>query len=174
MFPSANGVECDQMKCCLLKTLMVSFALLFIHSPVLAQRTPNHPVNLEVHGQVRYAETKNPAVNILVRLENFSGGVAGQILTDREGKFVFSGLASTQYILTIHAPGFRDFQQSIDLLTQTSDFVYAYLSRDGGRVTSNRVGYIDANVPTNARKEFEKGQGALAEPKKKGDCYPAL
>jgi tetratricopeptide (TPR) repeat protein len=155
------------MKLCLLKALSIGFAALLLHSSVLAQRTATHPVTLEVHGQVRYGDTRTPAANIIVRLETFSGGVTGQILTDREGKFLFSGLASTQYILTIHAPGYRDFQQSIDLLTATSDFVYAYLSRERGREPSMRVGYIDANVPDNARKEFEKGQAALSEQKNK-------
>lgn len=157
------------MKFCLLKALSITFAVLFVHSFALAQRTtttPTHPVNLVVHGQVRYADTRNPAANILVRLDSFSGGATGQILTDREGKFVFSGLASTQYILTIHAEGYRDFQQSIDLLTATSDFVYAYLSRERGR-EMKRVAYIDANVPESAQKEFEKGQIALVEQQKK-------
>jgi tetratricopeptide (TPR) repeat protein len=122
-------------------------------------------VSLEVHGQVRYAETKNPAANVLVRLESFSGGVIGQILTDRDGKFLFSGLASTQYILSIHALGYRDFQQSIDLLTATSDFVYAYLAREPEKHGKLAVGYIDANIPEKACKEFEMGQAALADKK---------
>lgn len=151
---------------CLHKIWPLVFAVVFIHSPASAQRnTPIHPVSLVVHGQVRYADTRAPAGNILVRLESFNGGVAGQVLTDREGKFVFSSLASTQYTLTVHAPGYRDFQQSIDLLTQTSDLVYAYLSPEPGREVKH-LAYIDANVPERARKEFERGQIAAADPKK--------
>lgn len=154
------------MKFCLLKTLSFGVVLL-IYPAVSAQRTtPTHPVNLQVHGQVRYADSRMPAANILVRLESFSGGISGQILTDRDGKFLFSGLAATQHTLTIHAPGYRDFQQAIDLLTQTSEFVYAYLAPERGRATVRHIGYIDANVPERARKEFERGQIAAADPKK--------
>lgn len=149
------------------KGVAVLLAVLMVQASAAAQRTTaTHPVSLAVHGQVRYGDTGTPAANVLVRLESFSGGVTGQMLTDREGKFVFSGLASTQYILTIHAAGYKDFQQSIDLLTATSDFVYAHLARERQSVTK-RVGYIDANVPENAQKEFEKGQIALEEQKKK-------
>jgi tetratricopeptide (TPR) repeat protein len=154
------------MKFCLLKILLISFVVLLFPAFGLAQRTPIHPVTLEVHGQVRYAETKTPAAHILVRLDTFGGGMVAQILTDREGKFLFSGLASTQYTVTIHAPGYKDVQQMIDLLTATSDFVYVYLARELPRISSIKIGYIDANVPEEARKEFEKGHVALAEQKK--------
>ena len=156
------------MKFCLLKPLLIGFVVLLIHPPGMAQRTtPTHPVNLEVHGQVRYAETKRPAANIVVRLESFSGGMVGQVLTDREGKFLFSSLASTQYILTIHAPDYQDVHQSIDLLTATSEYVNVYLSPEPVRKSSTRARYIDASVPEQARKEFENGQAALAAQNKK-------
>jgi len=151
------------MKSLFHSAMLVSLILLSSGTDALAQRTPIHPVSLEIHGQVRYADSKTPAANVIVRLESFSGGMIGQILTDRQGKFLFSGLASTQYILTIHAPGYLDVQNSIDLLTATSDYVNAYLTRQPERQVSRSVGYLDANVPGPARKEFEKAQAALTE-----------
>lgn len=153
------------MKKALCKLSALSLLLLFAGS-VYAQRTAVHPVSLEVHGQVRYSENRAPAPNIIVRLETFSGGMAGQMLTDRQGKFAFSGLAAMQYVLTIHAPGYHDVTQSIDLLTTTSDFVYAYLvpTPEGRKITS-AIGYVDANVPESARKEFEKGLAAVTDKK---------
>ncbi|HEY6232247.1 MAG TPA: tetratricopeptide repeat protein [Pyrinomonadaceae bacterium] len=147
-----------------LKVSAFGLVLLLAHAAA-AQRTAIHPISLEVHGQVRYTESRAPAANILVRLETFSGGVTGQMLTDRQGKFTFSGLASMQYVLTIHAPGYHDVTQSVDLLTATSDFVYAYLVPAANSREKTTVGYVDANVPEKARKEFEKGQAAVAEKK---------
>jgi Flp pilus assembly protein TadD len=142
------------------------FAAGFLPAESFAQRTTaTHPVSLEVYGQARYGDTKGPAGNILVRLETFGGGVAGQILTDRDGKFRFSGLASQQYVLVIHAAGYNDFRQPIDLLTQTSDYVSVFLVPEE-RLTETRrtlrsIGYVDASVPVEARKEFEKAQTAF-------------
>jgi tetratricopeptide (TPR) repeat protein len=151
-----------------MKPLILGVSLLFIagflaHNSVKAQRTTaTHPVSLEVYGQARYGDNRAPAANILVRLETFGGGVVGQILTDRDGKFRFSGLASTQYTLFIHAAGYADFRQAIDLLTQTSDYVNVFLVPEEQlsetRKTLRSVGYIDASVPIEARKEFEKAQ----------------
>lgn len=127
-------------------------------------RTSPHPVKIVLHGSVRFADIRRPAANILVRLENFNGGIAAQMLTDRDGRFRFSGLASRQYTLTVRAQGYKDAYQSIDLLTATSDFVNIDLSPDSQAAITSRktIAYIDATVPAAARKEFEKGEDALA------------
>ena len=150
-----------------MKTLVLGafllFASAFAPDEAYGQRTtPTHPVSLEVYGQARFGDTRAPAGNILVRLETFGGGVVGQILTDHDGKFRFSGLASQQYNLIIHTPGYSDFRQSIDLLTQTSDYVNVFLVPDEQpsetRRTLRSIGYVDASVPAEARREFEKAQ----------------
>lgn len=149
---------------------LVSFSV--INNRVQAQQEPGmrsnpHPVKIELHGTVRYADIRRPAANILVRLENFNGGIAAQMLTDRDGRFRFSGLASRQYMLTVRAAGYRDAYQGVDLLTATSDFVNIELNPEvvAPRVHKRTIAYIDASVPANARKEFEKGEEALAEKK---------
>ena len=126
-------------------------------------RSSPHPVKIELHGNVRYSDLRRPAANILVRLENFNGGIAAQMLTDRDGRFRFSGLASRQYTLTVRAQGYKDAFQTIDLLTTTSDFVNIDLSPDFTAPNRSRrtIAYIDANVPAGARKEFEKGEEYL-------------
>jgi Flp pilus assembly protein TadD len=127
-------------------------------------RTSPHPVKIELHGNVRYADVRQPAANVLVRLENFNGGIAAQMLTDRDGRFRFSGLASRQYTLTVRAQGYKDAYQTIDLLTTTSDYVNIDLSPDSPVPSKPKrtLAYIDATVPADARKEFEKGEAALA------------
>lgn len=126
-------------------------------------RTSPHPVRIELHGIVRYANSRQPAANIMVRLDNSNGGVAAQMLTDRDGRFLFSGLASRQYSLTVHAEGYRDSFQMIDLLTATSDYVNIDLVPDVVMAPRPKriFAYIDASVPASARKEFEKGVAAL-------------
>ncbi len=148
----------------------VASLLVFGSSTTRAQQEPGlrsspHPVKIELHGTVRFADRRGPAANILVRLENFNGGIAAQMLTDRDGRFRFSGLASRQYTLTVRAQGYKDAFQTVDLLTTTSDFVNIDLSPDSTAPAKPKrtLAYIDATVPPAARKEFEKGEAALAE-----------
>jgi tetratricopeptide (TPR) repeat protein len=100
-------------------------------------------------------------------LDNFNGGVAAQMLTDRDGRFRFSGLASRQYSLTVHAQGYKDAYQVVDLLTTTSDYINVDLAPDSplGPKPRRSIAYVNANVPPAARKEFESGEDALSEKK---------
>ena len=146
--------------------LVLAFTAL---SAVQAQRS-SRPVSVEVHGQVRNAQGGTSAENVLVRLESFRGGLIGEVRTDRMGKFRFSGLVPDQYVVSVHSPGFKDTQQQVDLQTATSDYVQLQLVPDKSaapEATESRTGTISANVPTEAREEFEKGVTALVAGEKK-------
>jgi tetratricopeptide (TPR) repeat protein len=149
--------------------LLLSAALFPVGSARAQSRMPVHPVSLEVYGQARYGDTRLAAANILVRLESFSGGVIGQILSDRDGKFRFSNLSSAQYTLFIHAQGYIEHRHSVDLLTQTSEYVNVFLIPEStvteARRSMRSIGYVDASVPAEARKEFEKAQTYLYDEK---------
>ena len=125
-------------------------------------RTPTHPVTLEVYGQARYGDSKTAAANIMVTLESVNGGLVGQMLTDRDGKFRFSGVASAQFTLIIKATGYVEYHHTVDLLTQTSEYVNVFLVPDSQASDARRnlksLGYVDAAVPPAAQKEFEKAQ----------------
>src|SRR6185295_9472876 len=104
--------------------------LSFLISPVViqAQRAPrNSPISLQVSGQVRYAQGGRPAEFIMVRVEAFAGGVEGEMTTDRSGKFTFTGLSPSLYVVSIRTPGFREVSQQVDLRTQLSDYVQLML-----------------------------------------------
>ncbi len=148
-------------------TLSVCTARIIQAQQEPGMRASPHPVKIELHGNVRYTDIRSPAANVLVRLENFNGGIAAQMLTDRDGRFRFSGLASRQYTLTVHAQGYKDSYQTVDLLTTTSDYVNIDLSPDVMMAPKPKrtIAYIDASVPAAARKEFEKGEDALAAKK---------
>ena len=153
------------------RILIAPAMLLWLFLPVSlawAQR-PGSPVTGEVHGQVRYAAGGQPAERVLVRLEVVGGGLVGQVLTDRNGAFRFPRLEALQYIVTVHAPGYRDVQQQVNLKTSTSEYVLLQLTVDpNARATDNAPasGTVDAGIPPEAQKEFDLGKAALLEEKR--------
>jgi tetratricopeptide (TPR) repeat protein len=135
----------------------------------IAQRTTRpFPVSVEIKGQVRYADNSAPADKVLVRLEFFSGGVAGQTLTDQTGKFNFTGLTPAVYIVTVRAAGYTESRQQVDLQTTYRENLQFQLSpekSDPAKPTElSRI--VDARVPPEAQKEFDEGRAALLEEKK--------
>ena len=142
---------------------------LFLCSNTQAQRTP-HPASipLQINGQVRYAQGGRPAELVLVRLESFGGGIAGEFTTDRNGRFTFTGLASDLYIVSVRVAGFKEVQQQVDLRTQLTDYLQLQLVSDT-RVSDSsptkRTGVVDANVPSKALAEFERGRDAILQAK---------
>jgi Tfp pilus assembly protein PilF len=133
-----------------------------------AQTNPRVPSNfsLQINGMVRYAASRQPAENVLVRIEAFSGGLVGQVTTDRTGKFSFNGLTAQTYVVTVHAPGFQDVRQTVDLLTQNTGYLNVDLVADpnalgGPGETMERLGVINAAVPADAQAAFEKGRSLL-------------
>ncbi len=146
--------------------LAVFFAWL---TPTVWAQRPGSPVSGEVHGQVRYTAGGQPAERVLVRLEVMGGGLVGQVLTDRNGAFRFPRLDALQYVVSIHAPGFRDVQQQVNLKTSTSEYVLLQLTVDPNArpaETAPAAGLVDANIPPEAQKEFEQGKAALLEEKR--------
>lgn len=139
-----------------------------VASSALAQRNarPASSAPIEIRGQVRMAQGGAPAENIIVRLESFSGGSVGEMRTDRSGKFYFPSLVPGQYTVVIRAFGFREIQRPVDLQTVTTDYVFVQLSPDSSANTATPrtlppAGSVDANVPVEALKEFEKGREAV-------------
>ena len=121
---------------------------------------PTGGFSFQINGQVRYAESKAPAPNAIVRVERVSGGMAGQQVTDNSGKFSFMGLAGQMYTVTVHVPGYKEYKQDVDLLTANTGYVSAFLVKDESAVGSSAVQplpnppVIDSNVPLNAQKEY--------------------
>src|SRR5690348_5011759 len=106
-------------------TALVS--LLFLSITAQGQRIPNSSLALQVSGQIRYAQGGRPAEFIPVRLDSFGGGVSGETTTDRSGKFMFTGLMSELYIVSVRVAGFREVQHQVDLRTQVTDYVQLQL-----------------------------------------------
>lgn len=144
-------------------------ALLLFAIPAPAQRIPRtSSIPLQIHGQIRYAPGNRPAEFVLVRLESFSGGVAGEVTSDRSGRFMFTSLLPELYIVSVRTAGYKEVQQQVDLRTQLTDYVQLQLiaedSRPGPWLPAKLRGVVDANVPKSALSEFEKGRDALPQP----------
>ncbi len=142
--------------------VLLSFLVLPVASQ--AQRAPHSSIPLQVNGQVRYAQGGRPAEFILVRIENFAGGIEGEMTTDRSGKFRFVGLSPDLYVVSLRAPGFKEVSQQVDLRAQLTDYVQLVLvAEENGSSPPNHKGVLDANVPRGALTEFEKGRDSLLQ-----------
>lgn len=145
--------------------LALIFALLAC-VPSTAQRdrdtwTAASPSSFEVAGQIRLAETGQPAARIPVRLERFGGGLVDQIDTDGTGRFRFPNLQRGYYKVIVSAPGFRQVQQDADLQVIFRAFLVFDLVRTETR-PATLADVIDSKVPSDAREEFSRGRSALA------------
>jgi len=119
---------------------------------------------IEVSGYVRIADLGEPARNVPVRLERFSGGIVEQMSTDNQGRFRFGGLPRGYYTVIIEAPGFEPARQPADLQVLFRAFLIIELNPSKGpRSVSAFV--IDARVPEPARTEFGKARTALLDKK---------
>jgi tetratricopeptide (TPR) repeat protein len=121
------------------------------------------PMTLEVTGQVRDGQTGEPAGNVQVRLERFSGGLAEQMATDAQGKFRFSGLGRGYYNVIVVAPGYLPLQQTADLQVVFKQYLAFELRRQPSDRALGSAGVIDARVPELARKEYFDAHQALSE-----------
>jgi len=142
--------------------------LTLLATSVCAQRdrdtyNPNNQ-SAEVSGQVNLANTNDPARDVPVRLERFSGGIVDQINTDARGRFRFANLQRGYYKVIINTPGFGPVQQEADVsLLFKTYLVFALTSTAETNSGLSYLGVIDARVPATARAEFVRGRDALAK-----------
>ena len=138
----------------LIRFSLVIIALTFVAAPALAQ---------QIQGQVRYTDTNQPAINVPVRCNGL--GCIPILMTDTQGKFVFQ-LSPGHYTITVAIPGYKEAQQSADLTDNNSNEYFFFKLRPDGTAKAAGAPAVGANVPEAARKEFEKGEAALAGGKK--------
>ena len=118
----------------------------------------------EVSGQVNFAGTNNPARDVPVRLDRFSGGIVDQVTTDARGRFRFINLQRGFYKVIINAPGFNPLQQEADLTVLFKIYLLFALAKDESNNpnVSTTPEVIDARIPATARDEYSRGRQALA------------
>src|SRR5215467_6361027 len=84
---------------------------------------------IQVTGQLRFGGGA-PANEVLVRLEALSGGVVGEVQTDRLGKFAFTNLSPVQYQIFVRYPGYREIQREVNLVMVSSEYLQLQLVPD--------------------------------------------
>jgi tetratricopeptide (TPR) repeat protein len=142
------------MRLTFIRLFFVVVALAFSAVPALAQ---------QIQGQVRYADTNQPAARVPVRCNGV--GCIPVLMTDNNGKFVFN-VSVGHYTISVQIPGYVQQEESRDLLDlQSNEYIFFKLKPDGNPKPVIAA-VVDANVPDAARKEFAKADEALATGKK--------
>src|SRR5260370_4336294 len=128
------------------------------------QPSRNRSMPVFVHGQVRFSRDGNPAEHVIVRLERFHGGGEGEMVTDATGKYQFSGMVPDTYIVTVRLPGYLEQRREVDLQSVNNAYEMFQLVANRSSSTDNATAarVVNANVPAEATREFDKGETALA------------
>ncbi|MBD0325001.1 MAG: tetratricopeptide repeat protein, partial [Pyrinomonadaceae bacterium] len=164
----------EVMKMFRLKVSLLALVLLvFSASDAICQQDTDvlQGTSFEITGQVRRSIGKGTIERASVRLDGFAGGLVDQTVTDSNGRFRFSRLRRGQYTVTVKAQGFREEKQQIDInqfLRRAQ--IFFDLKPDNSETTTRPTSVnevVDARVPVEARREFEKGRAALDEDKTK-------
>ncbi|HSS22601.1 MAG TPA: tetratricopeptide repeat protein [Pyrinomonadaceae bacterium] len=156
-----------------LKLLLSLVLLTLVSVAALGQSTQpafSSTQSIRITGLVRYADG-SPANEVMVRVERFSGGGVVETRTDRLGKFVFSGLSPVQYHLTIRHPGYKEVEREVNLVFTGQEYLQLGLFPDphavGNKAPAASSKFVlDASIPPDARKEYEKADALLANDKK--------
>jgi tetratricopeptide (TPR) repeat protein len=121
---------------------------------------------------VKYANGQ-PADHVIIRLRSDVIAFQTETSTDPQGKFNFDGLPLTTFHLTIEGQGFRPYSNNLDI--STSKMAYEQITlqpdREPGATPlppEGPGGLVDARVaqiPPQARKEFEAGERFVKEKK---------
>jgi tetratricopeptide (TPR) repeat protein len=153
------------------RAFLVAFGLALIVGSARAQpsgsRAGAQPPG-QINGQVRFADTRQPAYNVLVSCDGFPSGFIGQVQTDRNGRFTFNNLGPAQFIIRVQAPGYVSEQQTAELQTTSNAYLQFSLQPDpnGVRNAPTTNATVSANIPAEAQKEYEAGRLALLDEKK--------
>jgi tetratricopeptide (TPR) repeat protein len=127
----------------------------------------------DITGQVRFAGALTPAQNVRVSLERVGGGQIDQMATDNRGRFRFAQLQRGQYVVNVSAECHQPERRQVELLVIFRSYLDVELAPDttspncaaparGGTAPASSV---DARVPEEARKEYDRAAASLAKGK---------
>ena len=142
-------------------------------SPALAQHRPSTEPGtgsentVTLGGWIQGDYGGSVTNGVTVHLETSEGMSCGDQPVNTAGYFEFVGLAKTYYHLTVTAPGYQTYSQDLSLGTVGDKLVInVHLSP---APTSKSLpppvssSFTDNNAPKKARKEYQKGVGALRD-----------
>jgi cytochrome c-type biogenesis protein CcmH/NrfG len=150
-----------------IKGLTLALILFSVSVGVQAQtdtRSSTQPPG-RINGQVRLANGQ-PAAEILVSCDAWSGGMVGQVRTDNGGRFHFENLGASQFTVSIRQPGYLPVSETVEMQTTSNAYVQFLLKPDPNWAPSAPSSVVDANVPADAQKEYQRGDATIATGKK--------
>ena len=127
----------------------------------------------DITGQVRFGGTLGLAQNVRVVLERVGGGTVDQMMTDNRGRFRFAQLPRGQYVVNTTAPCFVPDRRQVELLVIFRSYLDIELAPDAAapncaasaRGAAAPASAVDARVPEEARREYERASASLAKGK---------
>jgi Flp pilus assembly protein TadD len=127
----------------------------------------------DITGQVRLGGTLGLAQGVRVVLERVGGGSIDQMMTDNRGRFRFAQLPRGQYVVNVAAPCFVPDRRQVELLVIFRSYLDIELAPDttspncatGPRGANAPASSVDARVPEEARKDYERAGASLAKGK---------
>lgn len=143
-------------------------------SPVFAQLpTSTPPVNDNrkptIQGEVRHRDGGRIERPVVVKLETVGGAQATQSWTGSTGRFEFYYVTPGQYTLVVDATGYKVVRERVEYSFYPLEGIVLYLvpAAEREEFTSDEfaVNVQDLKVPSDARKQFEKGLKKLEERK---------
>ena len=137
--------------------------------------SPGHSIDMVVHAV--FPNDHPAGENIEVSLQALAGGIVATSFTNSEGQASFHNLTAGSYIIRLTGADIRDASSNEIVLDAYSfaanEYVYVHsVDEDKAKEGGSKGGVVsasDLNVPSKARKEFEKGNEAFA----KGDMSKA-
>ena len=158
------------------RRIFLALALLALAASARAQnserdRDTYNPstTNVDITGQVRFGGSMSPAEGVRVTLEKVGGGTLDQMATDNRGRFHFTSLQRGQYVVNITAPCYQTERRQVELVLIFRSYLDVELTPDttspACAAANAPAGAVDARVPDEARREFERGSAALSKGK---------
>ena len=125
--------------------------------------------SVDISGQVRLAGSLSPAEGVRVTLEKVGGGTLDQMATDSRGRFHFTSLLRGQYVVNLSAPCYEPVRRQVELVLVFRAYLDEELTPDttspACAASNAPASAVDARVPDEARREFERGSAALSKGK---------
>jgi Tfp pilus assembly protein PilF len=113
-----------------------------------------------INGRVRLPGGQ-PAAEILVSCDAWSGGMVGQVRTDGGGRFHIDSLGPAQFTVSIRQPGFLPYSETVELQTTSMADLQITLKPDPNAPAG--LASVISAVPPPAQKEYELAEAALAK-----------
>jgi tetratricopeptide (TPR) repeat protein len=120
-------------------------------------------------GHVYYAETGDPAENVIVELRNAEGLIEQDKMTTGSGEFMFVELDPASYQVTVDIQGYEPFNTEVDLSFSSERGLVVDLKKRKEFADSKEHGAVVSahmlSMPKKARDAYDKGEKNLSQKK---------